>query len=332
MRLLIAGPLPEKDKSGGVAVFDENLAVEAKRRGYEVLFATKQVSSKINLGIPCISVYNLRKIRKFNPDVVISSLQYSFILSMYNLKCTKIHILHGFTNFKSYSTFKFFIMHCIDRLIAYKYDVILANSKYTEYVNDLIFDIKSNGIFYIGLDKKTISYLSNNSNKKLNAVLYVGRLVKAKNVDKALEAFVKMGVSEASFKVVGYGPEYQNLRKSFSSQKIKFTGGIKHQEIFNEYKKAKVFISLNNAEPFGITYVEALAANMFIIAPNRGGQVEFLKQFSERVALVDINNKSEIAEAIKLGLRKQLPTLSKEELSKLSFGSTFDQISSFFNK
>ena len=71
---------------------------------------------------------------------------------------------------------------------------------------------------------------------------------------------------------------------------------------------------------------------MFIIAPNRGGQVEFLKQFSERVALVDINNKSEIAEAIKLGLRKQLPTLSKEELSKLSFGSTFDQISSFFNK
>lgn len=327
MKILIAGPLPNKKKSGGVAVFTENLAKEASNEGNSVLIATNNKAKLDIKGIETTSIFNIRRIKKFNADIIISSLQYSFFLSFYNLNCTKVHILHGFTNFKFYGIFKCNLMHFVDKLVRKKYDFVLANSKYTEYINNVIFNIKCDGYFYIGLSDEQLRFIKNESfQKRSNDLLYVGRLVSVKNVDKAIEAFNMLNNIDCKFEILGYGPEFKKLYNKYSSEYVCFRGPIKYQNVIRAYASAKVFISLNDAEPFGITYMEALASGMFIVAPNNGGQVEFLKKFPGRYQLVDINSKTSIMNAIKLGINSDISPLSEVELRSLSYKNTLNSI------
>jgi glycosyltransferase involved in cell wall biosynthesis len=334
MKILIAGPLPTSKVSGGVAVFTKNLAKEAADEGYKVLVATDTKRKKSNEdlllnNIKLCSYCNVYRIKKFNPDIIISSLYYSFVLSFFNLKGKKIHILHGFTTLKHYSLQKFFIMHLIDKSILKKYDFILANSKFTKFINEEIFGNRVNGVFTIGLDSNELLKCQKSNGPK-SGVLYVGRLVKAKGVDKALLAFLKLNRENSfnsNFTVAGYGNEYETLVHRFGDNKnIQFLGSIDHSKIQELYRKSKVFISLNPSEPFGITYEEAIANGLFVIAPDTGGQVDFLTRYPGRYALVNVDNIDSICEGIKKGLMSNLSNVSKEELNNMSYIKTLKEI------
>lgn len=330
MRILVAGPLPRGKSSGGVAVFTENIAKEAALQNHTVMIATKGRKTDYNYkNIKVENIFNISRILRFRPNLVISSLQYSFILSCYNLNCTKVHILHGFTNFSYYSAFKVFIMHSIDRIIRRKFDYIIANSNFTKYINKVIFNIKSDGIIYIGISDKQLNYLKDNKNNysdQRSGLLYVGRVVPAKNVETAIKAFNLLRDSNKKFEIFGYGSEYERLNSLYHSDKVKFNGSIDYKSVIEKYLRSKVFISLNDSEPFGITYVEALASGMFIVAPDQGGQVEFLKQFPGRYQLVDVTNEKDIGGAIQEGFRSNLKPLTNKQLDKLSYKRTFSRL------
>lgn len=237
--------------------------------------------------------------------------------------------MHGFTTLKHYSLQKFFIMHLVDKSISKKYDSILANSKFTKFINEEIFDNRVNGVFTIGLDSNELLKCQKSNGPK-SGVLYVGRLVKAKGVDKALLAFLKLNQENSfnsNFTVVGYGNEYETLVHRFRDNKnIQFLGSIDHSKIQELYRKSKVFISLNPSEPFGITYEEAIANGLFVIAPDTGGQVDFLTRYPGRYALVNVDNIDSICEGIKKGLMSNLSNVSKEELNNMSYIKTLKEI------
>lgn len=330
MRILVAGPLPKGKTSGGVAVFTQNIAKEAVLQNHTVMIATQGKKANYDHNhIRIENIFNVVKILRFQPDLVISSLQYSLILSFYNLKCKKVHILHGFTNFSYYTSSRFFLMHAVDRIVRKRYDYFIANSQYTEYINKVIFNVKSDGIIYIGISDKQLNYLEKNTNRnygKRTGVLYVGRLVPAKNVEIAIKSFNLLKNTNNKFDILGYGPEYRRLYDKYHNDSVRFRGSISYENVIKHYLTSKVFISLNDSEPFGITYVEALASGMFIIAPNRGGQVEFLKRFPGRYKLVDVDNEDNICDAIKIGLQSNLKPLTKKQLEKLSYKETFDML------
>lgn len=329
MRIIIAGPLPTKEISGGVAVFTSNLAQEAVRLGNQVLVLTKR-PHKNAYPFNVESIWNLKAIRNFKADVLISSLDYSLIISFFNLKCKKIHILHGFTNFKSYSLFKLCLMHCIDKYIREKFNVLLSNSEFTRDINEEIYDIKSDGTFSIGIEEAQLNkIMSSSKTQEKKNLLYVGRIVPAKGVEKAIKAFI-LSNSGQNFNIVGYGAELSKLKKDYFNWKsVIFLGPIGHNRIQDIYEHSKAFISLNPFEPFGITYEEAIANGLFVIAPKTGGQVDFLKQFPGRYKLVDPKNTEEVSEAINEGLSSDLKPLSKKILRTLSYKKTFLSIIKF---
>lgn len=331
LKIIIAGPLPNKKKSGGVAVFTENIAKEASRQGNSVLLLTNKVGykKKYRGNIVIKNVWDIKSIKEFSPDIVISSLQFSLIICLYRINCVKIHILHGFTTFSFYSMLKVFLMHFVDLIVRKKFTYIIANSEYTSYINRVIFNIKSDGISYIGLSNKQLKEITYFSmmRKKRQGLLYVGRVVKAKNIELAIQAFNSIEDERKNFfKIIGYGSNYQYLYKNYASNNVLFRGAVSYSEIMNEYFSSKVFISLNDAEPFGITYIEALASGLFVIAPNRGGQVELLRKFPDRCRLVDISNISTINEAIKEGLNSDLEPLTINDLNEFSYSKTLEQI------
>lgn len=337
MRIIIAGPMPDERKSGGVAVFDKNLALQlASDKNNEVLIATnkpKLINKKDEYpqNVSFTKVQNVLRLKSFNADVIISCLWYSLFFCQGFERTTKIHTLHAFPDFVSYKIWKFNVMHLIDRILRRKFDYIIANSKFTKYLYESFFNIDIDGLYTIGLDANVISFLkvmNDKPNKRKQEILYVGRLVKAKHVDKALEAATLLSLNEYThFNVWGYGNEETNLRKKYSdNQKFIFHGAINHADVYKEYQKNKVFISLNPAEPFGITYEEAIANGLYVVASNTGGGVDVLKHYPDRCSLVDVNDVDSITKGLKLGLESNLRPLTDQELDELSYSNTADQI------
>lgn len=335
MKIIIAGPIPSFKKSGGVAVFDENLALTLARmsKDNQILLAVKSPNlikdqKKYPSNINVANIRDLRKFKTFNPDVIISSLWYSLFFCSNVFKAKKVHILHGFTNYRDYTDLKVFIMHKIDKKIRKNFDFLLANSDFTKYINENIFGLKVDGVFQIGLAKDQIKKLTSSVSSNNKKIIYIGRLVSAKKVDKLIASVSK--IKDENYdecQIIGYGPEKEALQQlAKRNPKIHFIGAVTPQKTSEYYKKARVFVSLNPSEPFGITYEEAIAAGLYVVAPNTGGQVEFLKKFPERSSLVNINNIDSVTNAIQLGLNKKLEKLSKKEIEKLYYSNTVDQI------
>ena len=342
MKIIVAGPIPSQKVSGGVAVFDKNIALTLANldRNNKVLVVTKNIKSinakdRYPSNVEFTSIFNFVKIAKFNADIIISDLWYSlFFCTKYN-KAIKIHTIHAFPDFVSYKVIKFNIMHLVDEYLRKHYDYLIANSSFTKYLYEYLYDINIDGLYTIGLDPNVIRFLKKHKTyKSVRDILYVGRIVKAKHVDTALEAVSQLDKrSYNTFKIWGYGNKEASLKKKYSQDtQIVFKGAMNHFDVYKAYQSSKVFISLNPAEPFGITYEEAIANGLYVIAPNTGGCVDFLKNYPNRCSLVDINSIKSIVAGLKKGLKSNLPPLNDEELDQLSYTNTVKEIFSVIKK
>lgn len=331
MRIALFGPLPSESKNGGVAVFQRYLANKLIQLGHEVIVVTSLDGMNDSACLaPKISVVNsAHELKQFKPDFTFGSTWYSLLIPR-NITGTKVHLLHGFTNGNAYSFVKFLAMMVIDRIIKRRTDLFLANSKFTKFINEEMFGLKVQGVFQIGLPDSQLEKMRNSkTNLSRRDFVYIGRLVSAKGVDKIIRCFSNYENEwpESHLKIVGYGPEENKLKKMAGNHRISFLGKKSHESVLDEYNLSKVFISLNAAEPYGITYLEALLSNMYIIAPNTGGHVELLQQFPDRVSLVDISSEEELFRAMRKGIESDVEDIfTKYDCSHFSYDYTVKQL------
>lgn len=95
---------------------------------------------------------------------------------------------------------------------------------------------------------------------KSNIILFVGRLVSVKNVDKMLVVWnsIENKYPNWQFVIVGDGPERLNLEKLVLNEgipRVKFVG---YCNPISYYKKAKLFWMMSTYEGFGMTLIEAM--------------------------------------------------------------------------
>lgn len=103
-------------------------------------------------------------------------------------------------------------------------------------------------------------------------VLYVGRLVEHKNVDLLLSAFDNIAEDyDLTLGIIGDGPERERLEVMQSSlshsDRICFLGFLDdYEEVLGHMRAADIFVSPSTREGFGMTFVEAMAADCTVIA------------------------------------------------------------------
>ena len=106
--------------------------------------------------------------------------------------------------------------------------------------------------------------------------VYVGRLVKYKNVDVIIKA-LNVVYSDKCFKlhIIGTGAEQQNLENLANdlglTANVIFHGQMPRDDVFELMKRCYCFIMVSDNETFGMVYIEAMLAGCITIASKGGG-------------------------------------------------------------
>ncbi|WP_458403014.1 glycosyltransferase family 4 protein [Methanobrevibacter sp.] len=127
-------------------------------------------------------------------------------------------------------------------------------------------------------------------------VLFVGNLIKRKNVESLLEA-KKIANSDYYLVIVGDGPLFKKLKKKVEDENIRdvvFTGS--RRDIEKIIPSCDLLVLPSYSESFGLVLIEALACGKPVVGSNVGGITEIIT--SDVGFLVNPNKVSSIAEKI----------------------------------
>lgn len=111
-------------------------------------------------------------------------------------------------------------------------------------------------------------------NSEKFTILSLGRVAKEKSIDVVIKQMpnVLKFIPNAKLIIVGDGPYLsvlQNLVHDLNlAEHIEFTGEVEWDSIVEYYKLGDVFISASTSETQGLTYIEAMASGLPVVAKN----------------------------------------------------------------
>ena len=129
-------------------------------------------------------------------------------------------------------------------------------------------------------------------------LIYVGRISKEKNIIEIIEAMPEYMSTRnhVKFVIVGSGPEMERLKQMVENlnlqDKIIFTGSQPWDNIGLFYQLGDLFVSASQSETQGLTYIEAMAAGLPIVAKQDKCLQDILEvgwngyDFSDRISLM----------------------------------------------
>jgi len=106
-----------------------------------------------------------------------------------------------------------------------------------------------------------------NENEKM--VVYIGRIAQEKAIDVLLEAFELLQDEPLHLVIIGAGPqleELEDLKLEKGLSNVSFMGKRSNDIVAQYYQASDVFVSASTSETQGLTYIEALACGIPVIA------------------------------------------------------------------
>tara|TARA_X000001036_G_scaffold422832_1_gene446160 strand:- start:1827 stop:2975 length:1149 start_codon:yes stop_codon:yes gene_type:complete len=159
--------------------------------------------------------------------------------------------------------------------------------------------------------------------KKINQIIYAGRISKEKGIEELIKSFLKVFDNNVKLKIIGEGPILNEMIGKFSQKNIEFTGYQNNSTVLKEISISLASImatKLVEGQPMLLT--ECIKLGTPIIVPNIGGIKEFLPNDYE--LLYDYKNNKSLIE--KLELIKNLTKRSEiEEILKRFYSDHLSQ-------
>ena len=197
----------------------------------------------------------------------------------------------------------------LHHLVLPRFRSIVANSAYEESILKADFPNCIEKIVHIeeAIDTRELQTVKWKPEQP-SRILYIGNLLRYKNVDKLLLAFSRMTqMNDFRLVIVGDGPEGQHLRKQAQQLNIdnlvEWKSGLKRDDLLLEYSKASVFVNLSRLESFGRTIMEALYVGLPVVVANTGAMSAVASRGNVKVA--DPDNADQVAMRILDGLRNK---------------------------
>ena len=129
-----------------------------------------------------------------------------------------------------------------------------------------------------GVDLSQFSHVKDTDLRKnmglsdVPVILSLSRVAYEKRIDRLITAMpdIIKEVPNVALLIVGDGPAREDLEQQVAdlgiTDHVRFTGEINHDEVGDYYHAADLFVSTSDSESQGLTYIEALAANVKVVA------------------------------------------------------------------
>lgn len=193
----------------------------------------------------------------------------------------RISFLHRYIMRKSYNG--------ADHVIAVSKALKKRMERYTVRNIQVIPNIISDQFYYDERKKNVFRFLC------------VGHLVENKGMRILLEAFneLQQQIKDISLILVGDGILKKELEEYAEDKQLNvvFMGEMEHKCLPAIYRECQCFVLPSKMETFGISYIEALASGIPVIATKCGGPEEFVN--SSNGKLISVGNKTELYEAMR---------------------------------
>lgn len=272
------------------------------------VFLKKQITSQVK------QIVDILGKNKFEPDVMIShwvNPQLDLLLELKKIYPVRTSLVfHGDCNEANIHK------HNI-RIKINEIDAIGCRSlSYAKEVQKRLGLSKLPFVCYSGIPDNLISEKVDYRKYKKHFV-YVGRLVKYKNVDAIIKA-LNIAFPDRNYllDIIGSGGEFNNLKqlaKEFGIENnICFHGQLSRDKVFEIIKKAECFTMISDNEVFGMVYIEAMAMGCITIA-SKGGGVDGVIVDGENGFLCQEGNYSELAE-----IYRKIDSMTDDEKNLLS--------------
>lgn len=224
-------------------------------------------------------IKEILKKEQFIPDVIIShwaNPQVEMLLPLKNEYGSKVSLVfHGDCSDRNIERFN--LKEKVQHIDA----IGCRNKKYALEVQKKLELEEEPFICYSGIPDELAEKCSYDLKKGVHFVdnrefIYVGRLVKYKNVDTIIKALNKtFPAKNFVFHIVGEGAEKENLenlsREMGLAKNIVFHGQLPRGAVFELMKKCLCFCMVSDNETFGMVYIEAMLAGCVTIASKDGG-------------------------------------------------------------
>ena len=174
-------------------------------------------------------------------------------------------------------------------------DYFIANSNYIKKRIKKVYG-KESEVIYPPVDTEKFKC----ETQKDNYYLTASRLVPYKRIDLIAQAFTNM--PDKKLIIIGDGPEEKKI-KAHSGKNIELVGYQNGEALAKYMQKAKAFVFAAD-EDFGIMVVEALSCGTPVIAFNKGGVTETIKN-GETGILFNEQSVNSIIDAVKTFEQKE---------------------------
>lgn len=155
--------------------------------------------------------------------------------------------------------------------------------------------------------------------KEDRLVIYVGRIAEEKALDLVIDGFDKAihNGAKTKFLIVGGGPDLERLKKLVKklniASSVAFAGPVEQQYVPDYYRAADAFISASLSETQGMTFIEAMASGLPVMARRDEVLKDLLIEGENGWYFTDASDLSQIL--------MKFDHLDEEELKKLSKNS-----------
>ena len=96
--------------------------------------------------------------------------------------------------------------------------------------------------------------------------VYIGRIAKEKSIDVLIDMFSKITDETYKFMIVGRGPVIEDLKEQAEklgiNDRVIFTGEVPHDKVAIYYQMGDVFLNASISETQGLTFIEAMVAEI----------------------------------------------------------------------
>jgi glycosyltransferase involved in cell wall biosynthesis len=257
-KILIAGGKP----AGGVASF-----AEALRCGFMELGLPVEVAAPANV---------LGRLGELRDPGVLKILSLAAWLAA-PVARRALYMAHGFPCVRNQGWLKTLaLLACVRIANASRGIQVVEVSDYSALHIQEIFGIRVDAVIHNPVHPLFLEVAPQTGDGR-EAITYVGRLHRSKNVDKLLPAMRDVLDRNPGLRawIIGDGelrPKLEGM--ATGDPRIEFLGALSPIEVRARLRRTRVFISACPTEAFGIAYVEALSQGCAVAMPASGGGLE----------------------------------------------------------